>query len=70
MPFYAILRSIPDKLGGVIAMGGALVGLMLLPYINTSEVRSSYFRPLYRKFFWLFVVNAILLGWIGQNVVE
>tara|TARA_B110001450_G_C17184888_1_gene304945 strand:- start:124 stop:435 length:312 start_codon:yes stop_codon:yes gene_type:complete len=51
-------------------MGGALVSLMALPYINTSEVRSSVFRPLYRKFFWLFFVNAFILGWIGQNVVE
>jgi ubiquinol-cytochrome c reductase cytochrome b subunit len=57
-------------LGGVLAMGGAIVGLMALPYINTSEVRSSVFRPLYRKFFWLFFVNALILGWIGQNVVE
>lgn len=70
LPFYAILRSIPHKLGGVLAMGGALAGLMLLPYINTSEVRSPAFRPMYRKVFWLFVVNLFILGWIGQNVVE
>ena len=49
LPFYAILRSIPDKLGGVVAMGGAIVILLFLPFINTSEVRSSTFRPLYRK---------------------
>lgn len=70
LPFYAILRSIPHKLGGVLAMFGALVGLMALPYINTSEVRSSAFRPIFRKLFWLFVVNCLILGWIGQNVVE
>jgi len=70
LPFYAILRSIPHKLGGVLAMGGAIVGLALLPYINTSEVRSSAFRPIYRKFFWLFVVDCLILGWVGQNVVE
>jgi len=70
LPFYAILRSIPNKLGGVLAMGGALAGLMLLPWINTSEVRSPAFRPMYRKAFWLFVVNFFLLGWIGQKVVE
>ena len=70
MPFYAILRSIPHKLGGVVAIGGALVGLMFLPFINSSEIRSTAFRPLFQKFFWLFVVNCLLLGWIGQNVVE
>ena len=70
LPFYAILRSIPHKLGGVIAIFGAIVVLMLLPYINTSEVRSSFFRPLFKKIFWAFVANCFLLGWIGQNVVE
>nr|ANO44452.1 cytochrome b [Schizochytrium sp. TIO1101]QBK37900.1 cytochrome b [Aurantiochytrium acetophilum] len=70
LPFYAILRSIPHKLGGVIAMFGAIVCLMALPFINTSEVRSSVFRPIFRKFFWLFVVDCMILGWIGQNVVE
>ena len=70
LPFYAILRSIPHKLGGVVAIGGALVGLMFLPFINSSEIRSTTFRPLFQKFFWLFVVNCLLLGWIGQNVVE
>jgi len=64
------LRSIPHKLGGVVAIGGALVGLIALPFINSSEIRSTAFRPLFQKFFWLFVVNCLLLGWIGQNVVE
>ncbi len=70
LPFYAILRSIPHKLGGVVAMGGALVGLMALPYINTSEVRSSAFRPAFRFIFWLFLVDCLILGWIGQKPVE
>jgi ubiquinol-cytochrome c reductase cytochrome b subunit len=70
LPFYAILRSIPDKLGGVIAMGGALVILLFLPFIHQSEIRSATFRPLYRKGFWFFAVNFVILGWIGQNVVE
>lgn len=68
--FYAILRSIPHKLGGVFAMLFALVGLILLPYINTSEVRSTTFRPIFRKLYWLFIVDCRILGWIGQNVVE
>jgi len=70
LPFYAILRSIPDKLGGVAAMGGAIVILLFLPFINTSEVRSSVFRPIFRKSFWGFFANFLLLGWIGQEVVE
>lgn len=70
LPFYAILRSIPDKLGGVAAMGGAIVILLFLPFINTSEVRSSAFRPVFRKSFWFFFANFLLLGWIGQEVVE
>lgn len=70
LPFYAILRSIPHKLGGVIAIFGALVCLLFLPFINTSEVRSSAFRPLFRKLYWFFVVDCFVLGWIGQNVVE
>jgi ubiquinol-cytochrome c reductase cytochrome b subunit len=70
LPFYAILRSIPDKLGGVIAMGGALVILLAIPFINTSEIRSSQFRPIFRIFFWLLVVDFLILGWIGQKPVE
>jgi ubiquinol-cytochrome c reductase cytochrome b subunit len=70
LPFYAILRSIPHKLGGVVAMLGALISLMALPYLNTSEVRSSAFRPIFRQLFWLFLVDCLILGWIGQNVVE
>jgi len=70
LPFYAILRSIPHKLGGVIAMIGALVGLLFLPFINYSEVKSTTFRPIMKFFFWVFVVCCLILGWIGQNVVE
>ena len=70
LPFYAILRSIPDKLGGVAAMGGALVILAFLPYINTSEVRSSKFRPIFGILYWFLFFNFVLLGWIGQKVVE
>jgi len=70
LPFYAILRSIPDKLGGVIAMFAAILILYLLPVINQSNIRSTFFRPVYKNIFWLFVINALILGWIGQNVVE
>jgi len=70
LPFYAILRSIPHKLGGVVAMGLAIVGLAALPFINTREVRSTAFRPIFQIFFWLFLADCLILGWIGQNVVE
>jgi len=70
LPFYAILRSIPDKLGGVVAMGGALVILFAIPFINTSEIRSSQFRPIFQKCYWLLVVDFLILGWIGQKPVE
>jgi len=70
LPFYAILRSIPDKLGGVVAMVGAIVLIGLMPWLNTSEVRSSEFRPIYRKLFWFLMADFLVLGWIGQNEVE
>jgi ubiquinol-cytochrome c reductase cytochrome b subunit len=70
LPFYAILRSVPDKLGGVVLMIGSILILMLLPYINTSSVRSSTFRPIYNYAFWAVFVDFILLGWIGQKPVE
>jgi ubiquinol-cytochrome c reductase cytochrome b subunit len=70
LPFYAILRSIPDKLGGVAAMGGALIILFVIPFTNTSEVRSTTFRPIFKIFFWLLVVDFLLLGWIGQKPVK
>ena len=70
LPFYAILRSIPDKLGGVIAMISAILVLLLLPIINTSEIRSSKFRPLFSVAYWFLVSDFLLLGWIGQKPVE
>jgi len=70
LPFYAILRSIPNKLGGVVAMISAILILLFLPLINFSEVRSSKFRPIYSFFYWFLVSDFILLGWIGQKPVE
>lgn len=70
LPFYAVLRSIPDKLGGVLAMGLSIVILMFISLINFTDIRSSQFRPLYRKFYWLFVVDCFILGWIGGKTPE
>ena len=77
LPFYAILRAITfdvgpisAKLGGVIAMFGAVLVLFVVPWLDTSKVRSAVYRPWYKLFFWLFVVNAIFLGWLGSQPAE
>lgn len=70
LPFYAILRSIPDKLGGVVAMVSAILVLLALPIINTSKVRSSKFRPIFGLAYWFLVSDFLILGWIGQKPVE
>jgi ubiquinol-cytochrome c reductase cytochrome b subunit len=70
LPFYAILRAIPDKLGGVIAMFAAIFVLFLVPWLDTSRVRSTSYRPLYRPFFWLFVFTCIALGYLGAKPAE
>ena len=70
LPFYAILRSIPSKLGGVLAMGSAIFVLFLLPWLDFSKVRSATFRPVYKILFWVFVLNAILLGYLGGKPPE
>ncbi len=84
LPFYAILRaitfniSIPftdivlinSKLGGVIAMVGSIAVMFFLPWLDTSKVRSASYRPLYRQFFWVFVIVGILLGWLGSKPAD
>lgn len=70
LPFYAILRSIPDKLLGVLAMVGAIITLLALPFYTSSEIRSGYFRPYYKIVYWFFVGVFLLLGWIGGKPVE
>ena len=70
LPAYAILRSIPNKLLGVLALFAAILVLFVLPFVSTSEVRSSLYRPLHQKLFWLLVIDYILLGYLGQQVPE
>ena len=70
LPFYAILRSIPNKLGGVLAMVGAIVVWLFLPSINISTTRSNIFKPLTSLNYWFIVSNFLILGWIGQQPVE
>jgi len=62
LPFYAILRTIPDKLGGVLLRGAALVILALLPVVDTSALRSTFFKPFHLFLFWFFARDAISLG--------
>ena len=70
LPFYAILRAVPSKLGGVVVMFASLFILMFLPWLDTSKVRSAVFRPLYKMFFWILVVDVLVLGYIGANPPE
>ena len=67
LPFYAILRSIPNKLLGVIAMFGSLLILLILPLVDVSRIRGNQFRPAMRLAFWFFVVDFIILMWIGSQ---
>jgi ubiquinol-cytochrome c reductase cytochrome b subunit len=70
LPFYAILRAVPDKLGGVLMMFGAIALLFALPFLDKSPVKSGAYRPLFQKFFAIFVINFIFLGWLGKSPAE
>jgi len=84
LPFYAILRAVPDnfigawmgftlisaKLAGVIAMFGSILVLFLLPWLDTSKVRSARYRPIYKWFYWIFLIDCFVLGWVGMNPAE
>jgi quinol-cytochrome oxidoreductase complex cytochrome b subunit len=83
LPYYAILRAVPEnfvgtwiafgytivdaKLAGVIAMFGSIAVLCFLPWLDRSPVRSARFRPVYKWFFWLFLADCLILGWVGAN---
>ncbi len=70
LPFYAILRAVPDKLLGVILLFGSVLILFVVPWLDTSKVRSTRFRPIYKWFFWLFIVSVLVLGWCGSQAAE
>jgi quinol-cytochrome oxidoreductase complex cytochrome b subunit len=70
LPYYAILRSVPDKAGGITLLLLSIVMLVLLPQLSNCVVRSGYFRPFYKLFFWFFLVNCLILGWIGGKPIE
>jgi ubiquinol-cytochrome c reductase cytochrome b/c1 subunit len=70
LPFYAILRAIPSKLGGVVAMFASIFVLVFVPWLDTSRVRSARYRPLYRQFFWILLLVCIGLGYLGGQPPE
>jgi quinol-cytochrome oxidoreductase complex cytochrome b subunit len=67
LPFYAMLRSVPQKLIGVLVLFGALGSLVFIPWLDTSKVRSCRFRPLMKQFFWVFAVDCVVLGYVGSQ---
>nr|QYX87519.1 cytochrome b [Microspingus cabanisi] len=67
---YAILRSIPNKLGGVLALAASILVLFLIPLLHTSKVRSMTFRPLSQILFWSLVTDVLVLTWVGSQPVE
>jgi quinol-cytochrome oxidoreductase complex cytochrome b subunit len=70
LPFYAILRAVPNKLGGVVLMFASIAVLFILPWLDRSPVRSARFRPIYKIFFWILVVDCVVLGVVGANPPE
>jgi ubiquinol-cytochrome c reductase cytochrome b/c1 subunit len=70
LPYYAILRSVPNKLLGVILAFGSIFLLFIVPWLDTSPVRSARFRPIYKWVFWLLVIDVVALGWVGANPPE
>jgi len=70
LPLYAVLRSVPDKLGGVCLMFAAILVLLFVPFLNLSPVRCFHFLPFQQFFFWLLLVDWLVLGWIGACAPE
>jgi quinol-cytochrome oxidoreductase complex cytochrome b subunit len=70
LPYYAILRAVPNKLLGVIFAFGSLFILFFVPWLDRSPVRSARFRPVYKWVFWLLVIDVVALGWVGANPPE
>ena len=70
LPFYAILRAVPDAFLGVIAMFASIVLLLFLPWLDTSKVKSARYRPVFRIFFWVFGFDCLFLGYVGAMPAE
>ncbi len=70
LPFYAILRAIPDKLLGVVFFASSILILFVLPWLDTSRIRSATFRPVFKIFFWIFLAVVLVLGYCGSQPAE
>ncbi len=70
LPFYAILRAVPDKLGGVVLMFSAVLILLFVPWLDTSRVKSTKYRPIFKWFFWAFAFSCVALGYLGAMPAE
>jgi len=70
LPFYAILKSIPHKLGGILAMGGSLIILFFLPFIHFSKIRVATFKLIYKINFWLILTTFLFLMWVGPKSTD
>jgi len=70
LPFYAILRALPDKLLGTVFLALSIIVLLVLPFFSTLAIRSAYFKPTFQIFFWIFVIVALTLGWVGGKPIE
>jgi quinol-cytochrome oxidoreductase complex cytochrome b subunit len=70
LPYYAILRSIPHKAGGIVAMLASILVLLVIPFINTSYIRNTTYRPIFKICFWVFIADFVILTWVGQKPVK
>jgi ubiquinol-cytochrome c reductase cytochrome b/c1 subunit len=70
LPFYAILRAVPSKLGGVLAMFGSIAVLFVVPWLDWSRVKSGRYRPMFKQFFFIFLVVSIGLGYLGAKPAD
>jgi len=70
LPYYAMLRSVPQKLLGVLVMAGSLLTLLFIPWLDTSKVRSTRFRPMMKQFFWFFAIDCVILGYCGSQSAD
>ena len=70
LPLYAMLRTIPSKVGGVCCMGAALIVVMLIPFYTNLSVKGCSFYLMNKVWFWAFLFNSLFLGWLGQQKME
>jgi len=71
LPFYTVLKSIPNKVGGIVMMGVSIVSLIILPFVDKKTIiKNPKIRFFWKLLFWIFVLNFIFLGWLGEQPAE